>query len=222
MNKLNPILVAVIGVVLCLAAAGSIIYFLIMPEQAKYTSAKARYDQAYPDSTPQAQQRAQLDLVAAQGEVSQAQLQWQVIENTKMPRYDVSQRYLAWQQLSRELALNLGPSIQRWIPRTKVVLLSDITISPPPASPNAITAAPLIVPIGSGPVQVGGTFRRILYHFQQWNNFNRLVQIDGLSLHGNSPFLEGSYTAKVIIFPQNDTKLDKPIATAGAATATTP
>ncbi len=218
-SRLNPIIIAVIGVVLCLAAVGGITYFLILPERAKVDAAQQRYTAAYPDSTPQAQKAAQLDLVKAHGEVQQEQLQWRVIENTIMPRYDVSHRYLAWQQLSRELAINLGPSIQRWIPRTRVVPLTDITIAPPPASPNAITAAPLIVPIGSGTLQVGGSFRNILYHVQQWNNFNRLVQIDGLALHGNSPYMQGEYSAKVIIFPQNDTALDKPIVTAGTGTA---
>lgn len=218
-SRINPILIAVIGVVLCLAAVGGITYFMILPERTKSDAATQRYNAAYPDSTPQAQKSAQLDLVKAQGQVQQAQLQWRVIENTIMPRYDVSHRYLAWQQLSRELAINLGPSIQRWIPRTRVVPLTDITIAPPPASPNAITAAPLIVPISSGTLQVGGSFRNILYHIQQWNNFNRLVQIDGLALHGNSPYMQGEYTAKVIIFPQNDTALDKPITAAGSGTA---
>ncbi len=219
-SRINPIVIAIIGVVLCLAAVAGITYFLILPERAKVDAAQQRYTAAYPDSTPQAQNAAQVDLVKAQGEVQQEQLQWRVIENTIMPRYDVSHRYAAWQQLSRELAINLGPSIQRWIPRTRVVPLTDITIAPPPASPNAITAAPLIVPIGSGTLQVGGSFRNILYHVQQWNNFNRLVQVDGLALHGNSPYMQGEYTAKVIIFPQNDTSLDKPIATAGAGGAT--
>lgn len=218
-SRINPILIAVIGVVLCLAAVGGITYFLILPERTKSDAATQRYNAAYPDSTPQAQKAAHLDLVKAQGQVQQAQLQWRVIENTIMPRYDVSHRYLAWQQLSHELAINLGPSIQRWIPLTHVVPLTDITIAPPPASPNAITAAPLIVPIGSGTLQVGGSFRNILYHVQQWNNFNRLVQIDGLALHGNSPYMQGEYTAKVIIFPQNDTVLGKPITAAGSGTA---
>lgn len=217
-SRINPIVIAIIGVVLCLAAVGGITYFLILPERTKSDAAHLRYTAAQPDSTLLAQKKAQLDLVKARGEVQQQQLQWRVIENTIMPRYDVSHRFAAWQQINRELAINLGPSIQRWIPRTHVVPLSDITIAPPLPSPNSITAAPLIVPIGSGTLQVGGSFRNILYHVQQWNNFNRLVQIDGLALHGNSPYMQGEYTAKVIIFPQNDTTLDKPIATAGAGT----
>ena len=220
-TRLSPVLVAVIGIVLSLAAAGGIIYFLLMPEQAKLDAATQRRDAAAPDATPQAQKLAQADLVKAQGEVQQEQLQWRVIETTLMPKYDVSHRYAAWQQLGQELSLNLGPSLQRWIPRTGVVPQSDISISAPPASPNAITAQPLIIPIGSGTVQVGGSFRRILKHVQDWNNFNRLVEIDGLSLHGNSPLMLGTYTAKVIIFPQNPDKLDKPISTAGASTSTT-
>lgn len=216
-TRLNPIIIAVIGVVLCLAAVGGITYFLILPERTKVDAATQRYQAAYPDSTRQQQQLAQADLLKAQGEVQQAQLQWRVIENTIMPRYDVSHRFTAWQQLNRELAVNLGPSIQRWIPRTRVVPLTDVTIAPPLPNPNSITAAPLIVPIGSGTVQVGGSFRNILYHIQQWKNFNRLVLVDGLALHGNSPYMQGEYSAKVIIFPQNDTSLDKPIASAGGA-----
>ena len=131
-----------------------------------------------------------------------------------MPPYDVSlPRMTAWQQLSNELTYNLGPDVERWIPRTGVTPLSTFSIAAPPNSPNAITNAPLIIPLGS--VNVQGDFRRILYHFLKWNDFNRLVLADGLSLHGNSPNMTATYTAEVIIFPQGDDNLAKPIDAAG-------
>ena len=218
--RLNPLIVAVIGAVACLAAFGSIFYFGVVPKKTALTAAEARYNAAASDADPVKQASAKADVLKAQTEVDAAQVQWRQIESTKMPPYDVSHRFLAWQQLQRELALNLGPSLLRWIPKTGVVPLTDITLPAPPPSPNTVTAAPLIIPIGSGTTSVGGSFPRILNHVRQWNNFNRLVLIDGLQLHGNSPYMKGDYTAKVIIFPQNDATVDKPIASAGAATTT--
>ncbi len=215
-SKLNPIVVAAVGVALCLLAVGLVTYFLILPVRSAIGTAQARIDAAAPDATPQAQLGAKKDLEKAVADVGVIQGQWRTIENTLMPPFDVSQRYVAWNQLASELALNLGPSVQRWIPRTGVVPLTDISIAPPPANPNAITAAPLIVPIGSGTVSVGGSFRGILSHVQQWNNFNRLVLVDNLQLHGNSPYMEGTYNASVIIFPQNDAQVAQPLANATA------
>ena len=216
--RLNPLIVTVIGVVVCLLAVGGIMYFLVLPQKTAYATALARDQAAEPDASATTQAAAKADVLKAQSEVDAAQVQWRQIESSKMPPYDVSHRFHAWQQLQNELAVNLGPSLERWIPRTGVVPLTDISLPAPPSSPNAITAAPLIVPIGSGTMSVGGSFRGILKHVQQWNNFNRLVLIDGLQLHGNSPYMKGDYTAKVIIFPQNDAALDKPIASAGAGT----
>ena len=76
----------------------------------------------------------------------------------------------------------------------------------------------LVVPLGT--VTVNGDFRHILTHFNDWQYFNRLVSVDGLTLVGNSPYMQGSYTATMYIFPQNDTSLQSgPLAKAGGTGA---
>ena len=86
---------------------------------------------------------------------------------------------------------------------------------PPPTSPNdpMIRSGVLQVPLG--PVSVSGDFHHILTHFYDWQYFNRLVLVDGLSLSGNSPYMQGSYTATLYIFPQNDDNLAAPVKKAG-------
>lgn len=237
--------VAVIGIVLCLFAAGGISWFLVAPAKQDADAAQARYDAAYPDSTLQQQQAATADLVKAKHEVAQTKAKWIVIQDTIMPPFDVSNRYRAWKQLSNELSYNLGPSLQHWIDSTGVVPLTSVSLPAPPANPNLITAAPLVIPIngssiggassslggaggypgagggaGGGAITVGGSFRQILKHVQLWNSYKRLVLVDNLSLHGNSPYMTGSYGASVIIFPQNDTNVAKPIPAASSGTAT--
>jgi hypothetical protein len=226
-TRITPPIIAVIGAVLCLLAVGGITYFLILPAQNDTTAYQARYDAAYPDSTPAAQMAAKKDAVQAVADVAKTKQQWIVIENTLMPPYDVSQRYVAWKQLSNEMSLNLGPDIEHFMLSTGVVPLTTVALPPPPPDPNAITAAPLIIPLGGsgastsgGGISVGGSFRQILHHIQLWNSFNRLVLVDNLALHGNSPYMKGDYGASVIIFPQNDDKLDKPIAAALTGTPT--
>jgi len=137
-----------------------------------------------------------------------------------MPPYDVSDRFRAWKQISYELEAYLGPDIERWVPRTGVTLLSAVSVQAPPSSPNGITNVPMVIPIGGGSVSVGGSFRNILAHILRWNNFNRLVLIDNLQLAGTSPYMEGTYSAKVIIFPQNEDKIGAAIPEAGSGTST--
>ncbi len=251
--RIPPLAIAAIGCVVCLLALGLIFGLMIKPTQDSINAQKARYDAAYPDSTPGAQAAAQKKVAAAVVQVNQTKYQWAVIENRLMPRYNVSLPLLtAWQQLSNELTYNLGPDIERYIPTTGVYPMTTVSISAPPASPNAITNAPLVIPIGgsgasgggggsssggypgggggggysggggssSGSITVGGDFRHLLYHVLKWNDFNRLVLIDGLSLQGNSPFMTASYNAKVIIFPQGDDNPAKPILAAGGVGGT--
>jgi hypothetical protein len=242
-SRLNPLVVAILFVVPSLIAIGCIYYFLISPTTAEADVAHGRYTAAYPDSTLPAQTAAQTDLVKAGQEVTETKAQWAVIDNQIMPRFDVSQRYTAWKQLSNELAFNLGPDLAKYFRSTGVVPLTSVTLPPPPASPNMITGAPLIVPISgsssggggggggfgggngggggsNGSITVGGSFRKILKHVQLWNSFNRLVLIDNLALHGNSPYMSGNYGATVIIFPQNDDNVAPPLPAASSGTTT--
>jgi hypothetical protein len=215
-TRINPVVVAVIGSVLCILAVVLISLLLIKPKEDAYAGFKARYDAAFNDSTPEAQTAAKNQLLQAQAKARTAYAKWAATQRAIMPPFDVSRRYQAWGQLAHELSYNLGPSLERWVIKTGVVRLSSISIQAPPNSPNDITGAPMIIPIAGGGVEVGGDFRTLLTHVVAWNDYNRLVQIDGLELDGNSPFMSAKYRAEVIIFPQNADKVDKPIGTAGA------
>ncbi|BDI31251.1 hypothetical protein CCAX7_33020 [Capsulimonas corticalis] len=218
LTRITPLVVAIIGSVLTIAAIVLIVFFLIQPIRQQTDAASARLDAAVSGGGTQHDvQTAKADLVLANKQALATRQAWHVKEVTLMPPFDVSKRYSAWRQLSHELSENLGPSLERWMARSGVVQLSSISIAPPPSSPNDITGAPLVIPVSGsdGAMSVEGDFRRILAHLVKWNDFNRLVMIDKVELHGNSPFMQCKYNASVIIFPQNPTTVDKPVTSAG-------
>lgn len=219
--RLSPGIVAAVGIVFCLLAIGLIGWFLIKPTLERLDAQKAIYAQNYPDSTDIAQKNALKQVRLAQVKVAQIKTQWNIDQVRYMPPYNVANRQLAVRQLTYELGQSLGPDLERQFKSGGVTNTTSVTLPPPPVSPNDISAAPLVIPLG--PITVGGDFRRILTHFYNWRYFNRLVLVDSLNLDGNSPYMTGTYTATVIIFPQNDDKLPAPIAKAGGGAAgTTP
>lgn len=222
LNRVSPWVVAAIGAVLSLLAIAGIIFLMIKPTLDQTAAQQAIYNQNFPDSTPAAQRLAQKQLAAAKLQVKQIQFQWAVKSAARMPRYDVSNRTLALQQLTTELTRYLGPDIQRQLKVTGVKSDTQVVLPAPPVSPNDITAAPVVIPLGT--ITVSGDFRHILQHYLDWQSFNRLVLVDNLSLTGNSPYMTGTYTATLYIFPQNDTKLGPiiPGAATGTGTGTTP
>lgn len=220
--RLSPAIVAVIGAVFCFLAVGLIVWFLIKPTLEALAVQQARYDQNKGDATPQAQALALNSVKLAQVKVAQIKTQWAVDQSRFMPPYDVSNRPKAVAQLNNELGGFLGPDLERQFKSGGVTTTTAVTLPPPPVSPNDITAAPLVIPLGT--VTVGGDFRRILTNFYNWQYFNRLVLVDNLNMSGNSPYMTATYTATVYVFPQNDGSLPPPIAKAGggAAAGTTP
>ncbi len=223
LNRISPWVVAAIGAALSLLAIAGIFFLMIKPTLDQTTAQQAIYDQNYPDSTLAAQRLAQNQLAAAKLQVKQIQFQYAVKAAAKMPRYDVSNRNLALKQITYELTRYLGPDIQRQLQATPGAKSSTQVVLPaPPVSPNDITEAPVVIPLGT--ITVTGDFRSILQHYYNWQHFNRLVLVDDLSLTGNSPYMVGTYTATLYIFPQNDTKLGPviPGAATGTGTGTTP
>lgn len=220
--RLNPGIVAAIGIVFCLLAVGLIGWFLIKPTLELLDAQRTRLAQNAPDARPEVQAAALNEVKLAQVKVAQIKSQWAVDQRRYMPPYDVSNRPKAVSQLNYELGQSLGPNLERQFKSGGVTTSTNVTLPPPPISPNDITAAPLVIPLGS--VTVGGDFRRILTNFYNWRYFNRLVLVDGLNLTGNSPYMQATYSATVYLFPQNDGLLPAPIAKAGggAAAGTTP
>ncbi len=219
-NRINPLVVAVIGGVLCLMAIAGILFGLIRPTQDKITAAQSRYDAAHPDSLPSAQLAAQKLLEANTLKAKMTQYTWAQVDAALMPRYDVSNRFGALKQLTYELTQYLGPDLERHARLSGVRSTPSFNLPAPPVNPNDITNAPVVIPLGT--VTDIGHFRAILTNVYNWQYFNRLVLIDNLALHGNSPYMQGAYTATLFIFPQNDTKLPPPIAAAGGGPPATP
>ena len=204
-SRISPAVVAAIGVVLCLLSVVGIWFLLIKPTQDSTVIQQARYDANYSDSTPQAQAKAKKLLADNTLAVQQIKQKWGITEAALMPPYDVGgDRFKALRQLTYELTHYLGPDLERQMKTTGVASTVTFKLPPPPISPNDITNAPVVIPLST--ITVNGDFRRILTHFYDWQYFNRLVLVDGLALHGNSPYMQGSYTATVYIFPQNDDK----------------
>jgi hypothetical protein len=219
LNRISPWVVAGIGAALSLLAIAGIFFLMIKPTLDQTAAQQAIYDQNYQDSTPQAQRLAQNQLAAAKLQVKQIQFQWAVKSAARMPRYDVSNRTLALKQITYELTRYLGPDIQHQLRATPGAKSDTQVVLPaPPVSPNDITAAPVVIPLGT--ITVSGDFRHILQQYYDWQYFNRLVLVDNLSLAGNSPYMTGTYTATLYIFPQNDTKLGPIIPEAGTGTGT--
>ncbi len=218
--RLSPILVAVIGSVLCLFAVGGILYFVAKPTQDKIVAQQARFAANYPDSTAPVQAKARKDLADAKIKVAQTKARWAQTSAAIMPRYDVgAPRFTSLAQLTYELTHYLGPDIERQLRVGGVTSGTKVALPAPPISPNDITNAPVVIPLGA--ITVNGDFRRILTHFYDWQYFNRLVLVDGLNLTGNSPYMQGTYNATLYIFPQNDDKVVPPIPAAGGGAAGT-
>ena len=196
-----------------------IFFLLIKPTMDATAAQQAIYDANYPDSTPQAQAAAQKTLSDAKVKVQLVKSQYAAKSSAIMPPYDVSDRNLALRQITYELTQHLGPDIQHQLHSTGVRTTTQVMLPAPPLSPNDITAAPVVVPLGT--ITVSGDFRHILTHFYDWQSFNRLVLVDNLALTGSSPYMTGTYTATLYIFPQNDDKLGPPIAGAGGGAAAT-
>ena len=212
----NPLLVAIIGIVLSLMAVAGIAFGLIKPTQDKTAIAQARLDAALPDSLLPEQNKALKTLNAANLQVKMVKNVWAQKDAALMPRYDVSNRFGALKQLTTELTQNLGPNLEHHARQPGVRSTSTFSLPAPPVNPNDITNAPVVIPLGT--ITDVGPFRSILTNVYNWQYFNRLVLIDNLALHGNSPYMQGTYTATLFLFPQNDTKLPPVIAAAGGGT----
>lgn len=232
-SRLSPLVISIVGVVLSLLAIGLILFLLIKPTQESITAQQERLDQNAPGTEPLApgsdrqqsldanKKKGLKDVSDAKLQVQMTKMQWAQVEAAIMPPLDVSDRNRAFKQLTYELTHYLGPDLQRQLTVGGVNSTTRFALPPPPLSANdpMIRSGVLEIPLGT--VAVNGDFRRILTHFYDWQYFNRLVMVDGLSLDGNSPYMQGTYTATMYIFPQNGDKLAPPIAKAGSGGSTT-
>ena len=200
-SKLRTVHVIAIGVFACLAVIAGM-YFLVIKKQyediaklqAKYTTAQTTWNRM---PQVQAQYNETLD------ENNRISVNYTKYLNTYMPAISFQDRANGMIGLWREQSETLGPLIQNWPNKTGVTMTSSISVPAAPLNPNAIDTTLIKVPIGT--ISVVGDFRSILSHLKAWKNFKRLVQIEPVTLQGQSPLLTAQYTLTVLIFPRGET-----------------
>jgi hypothetical protein len=204
---ITPLTISIAGVFATALALALVYFLLIKKTQAVLSTQTGIYNQYVQYEGPQ-------ELKSANDKVTQAtvakqlvQDKWTQIQTSRDPVIDYSNVMNAWSQYIAELNFHLAPSIEQWMPSTGIRPTQPITTPAPPADPNAVISKnPIVIPLNAGsPIQVVGTFPQILHHVAAWNNFNRIVLIDKLTLAGISPWVTGSYTATVYEFPLNGT-----------------
>jgi hypothetical protein len=198
MTRITRQQVAIIGSVLIVLVAGSLFYFLILPLSEREAAAQQKYETQHAIAVQRPQ--AEEDLRKAKQEVAQAEAKWRRYERQYMPDINLSDLIRAMQQRWNEQSLVLGPKVVRFARADRRVRIATMGVSvpAPPADPNAVNQQFFSLPLGA--ISVVGTFRNVLSHVERWNNFDRLVLVDGLTLAGNSPRLVGQYTLTCYIF----------------------
>jgi hypothetical protein len=203
-----------------------VVYFgLIRPLNDRMAAATAKHDQNAPIAARRG--AAQADVTRAQSEVAAAKRDYaryarRLFADAKgRPLVDVSDRLRALQQRwdlvhGEPPSKRLGPQVVSFLRKDRSVRIqqANISVPAPPQDPNAIDPNVIVLPLGS--VNAEGTFSNLLRHAERWNQFNRLVLVEGLALAGNSPRLATSYTLTCYIYPQGDVA-GPPIPSAGGA-----
>ncbi|MDX1931918.1 MAG: hypothetical protein SFU56_04875 [Capsulimonadales bacterium] len=206
MAKINQLQVWIIGVVLVLITGLVIFFALIKPAQDRLKAANEKYDaqKAIADTMPAKQQ----DRKKAETEVAEAKRDWVRYEAALMPNIDLANPngglYGAMRQLWIEQIKVLGPKVESFLKKDRKVqiLQAGFSLPPPPTDPNQVNRKFFAYDLGT--VAVMGTFKNVLDHVSRWNQFDRLVLADGLTLSGNSPRLVGQYRITCFEFTRND------------------
>lgn len=200
MDKINRLQVWIIGGVLALISAAVIWFALISPSQAALADADRRYEAA--KAVADTRQEKVRALATAKRELAKAQSDWNVYQRRFMPNIDLRNLYVGMTQLWNEQLNVLGPKVNNFLRKDKKVeIQANIALPPPPTDPNAVNQKVFVYDLGS--VAVAGTFNDVLNHVARWNNFDRLVLADGLTLAGNSPRLVGTYSLRAFVFTRN-------------------
>ena len=215
MAKITQVQVIIITVVLAVIAAAIIFFTLIKPTQEAYAAADAKFVAA--EAIANKLGDAKKDRTKALKEVADAQRDWNRYDRQLMPDINISNLIYGSRQLWNEQIDVLGPKTERYLKADTTVRVSQDTLSlPKPSSdPNAVAKKQFTFEMGT--VSVVGTFGNILRHAERWNRFDRLVLVDGLTLTGNSPTIQGTYSLTTYIFTHGD-KVGTAIPQAAAAT----
>jgi hypothetical protein len=194
----------IIGLVIAVILGAGFYFLGISRTKDNLTQLAARRDTA--DQTIGKRRDYEADLKKAKLEVAEAERAFRVFTNTKMPKPPIdlrNQDHTAqvrammnlWQEPKRlyDMAQNFALNTD------KVAVRTQFGIPAPPADPKMIPTTIIEIPIGT--VTAYGDLRSILDYMRRWNQFGRVVAVDGLQLSGVSPLLTGTAQLTAYIFP---------------------
>jgi hypothetical protein len=212
-SKLKIIHVAIIGALACIIAGTFMLFLMVKPAQARLVTLQERYQKAEGMWQRKAQVERELEDAKQKNHLMFWKLNYYM--DHKMPNLSFSNRTVGMVQLWKEQSITLGPLLKSWPAKTGVKLTSTFTLPAPPVSPNSLETTLIKIPVGN--FTVVGDFATIMAHIRSWNKFPRLVQIDPVSLTGESPNLTATYAVTVYIFPKGDPGPTVPMAGGAAA-----
>jgi len=234
LKRATYIHVLIIAIVLSAITVGVGIFVVLKPLQKQVDDQRAIWDaeKQYTDQT--AVPNAEKALKDAEIQVAEKQVQYQAIMDSRNSKIDLSgDRIEAWHQYAKELTVDLGPRLNNWWMRdirarrkgaNVAIPLGPLEFPGPVSSPDEIDSAGRVLTIplaqgalgtrgGAGSAKLGaslisviGTYQADLANVESWNHFSRLVQIDGLTLSGYSPFVTATYQARIYEFYLNSDK----------------
>ena len=189
---LSPAIVAAIGASSACWPSAGIFFFLIKPTLdattvggGRWTLTAGRAPDRSDSDGEQKQAEKLLDDEQDQGAADQTPVGAEGSRPDAALRRQPGPLQGAQRQLTYELDHYLGPDLEQQHEDHGRESTTKFTLPPPPVNPNDITNAPLVIPLGT--VTVNGSFRHILTHFYDWQYFNRLVLVDGLSCTATAP-----------------------------------
>lgn len=209
--KIQVIHLLIATVVICIGIVASLYYTVITNTKKEIEALNVRYEKA----SAVASERPKLEkqLAEAKQKFIEMTAKLDVLMKEKMPPISFDDRIAGMMALWKENTQVLGPMIVRWMNRGPLIANGNVSIPAPPVNPNGITYSLLTYNLGS--FTVTGDFRSILDHVRDWNNFGRLVRVDGLTLNGQSPNMTGTYTVTMFIIPYGGVGPEIPMAGGG-------
>jgi hypothetical protein len=203
-SKLTRAHIWIIGLVIVVILGAGFYFLGVSKTNENLTQLTQRRDTA--DQTIGKKRDYEEDLQKAKQEVKEAEASFASFTKTKMPKppidlrdQDTSAQVRAmmnlWQEPKRlyEMAQNFA------LDTNKVAVRTQFGVPAPPADPRLIPTTIIEIPLGT--VTAYGDLKSILEYMRRWNQFGRVVVVDGLQLTGVSPILTGTAQVTAYIFP---------------------
>jgi len=213
--KLSPITIIIIGFAILLAALsfGYFQHWLPNTTEAGYYTTYASQLETEGNKLQQAKTR----LKKAEEEVDRMAKSWKDVVNVKTPLPGVENRGVdvsvePWQLVvdSKKFRDNIQRAVNAQVVKGGVKILGSGPYVPIPTD-NAseilagfynypAIAFPVVI-LDLGQVTVEGTYDQIMENVRSWKNMPHYLAVaDGLSIQGNSPHLQGTYSVTVIAY----------------------